>query len=157
MEKKRYYILTNNINDYLDQEFIGYSWKSDERVPELINGKFNLPEIGTNPYVAEANLYAKDGSVSISIEHIDGQYLIGIVDWKEVESDKSVVLEEQTYLTHRLTKLPGAEDFGKLKFVRAWIPVNDPLCEKMEVLEPAWHAFKGFVKVINLNPEIEKS
>jgi CRISPR type III-associated protein (TIGR04423 family) len=157
MEKKSCYLLTNNINDYLDKEFIGYSWKSDNRGPELINGSFTLPEIGTNPYVAEANLYAKDGSVSISIEHIDGQYLIGIVNWKEIEADKSVVLEEQTYLTHRLTELQGAENFGKLKFMRAWIPVKDPLCENMEVLEPAWRAFKGFVKVINLNPETLQS
>ena len=151
MEKKKYYMQPDNLDNYPDKKFTGYYWMSDQTNPELVDGIFTLPKTGANPFVIEANLFANDGLISVSVEHIDGKYLIGIVDWKEV--DKSIVFdpEEPTYLTHRLDNHP------KAKFVRAWIPVEDPECEGMEVLQPAWRAFKGFVKVINLNPEIEQS
>lgn len=151
MEKMKPYIQKNNLDGYLDKEYTGYYWMSNEPVPNLVNGKFTLTDIGNNPFVIEANFYAKDGSISVSLDHIDGKYLIGILDWKQV--DDTIVLEEQNYLTHRLTEIEGAEDYGKARFVRAWIPFEDPECEGMEVLQPAWRAFKGFVKVINLNKE----
>ncbi len=136
MEKMKHYIQTNNLTEYRDLEFTGYYRMSDKPSPDIVDGKFNLPEIGANPFIVEANLYDKKGSVSISIEHIDGKYLIGIVDWKQ--TDANIVLEEQTYLTHGLDHHKGA------KFVRAWIPIPDPECTGMEVLQPAWRAFVGF-------------
>lgn len=140
MEKMNNYIQTDNLDDYKEKEFTGYCWMSDKTMPQLIDdkNKFTLPAPGENPFVAEANLYAKDGSVSVSIEQNDGLYHIGIVNWNEVVKDESVVLEEQTYLTHRM------ENELQAILVRAWIPVKDPLCEYMEVLQPAWRAFAGF-------------
>ena len=138
MAKMKYYTQTNNLDNYSDKEFTGYYWMSDDHAPIQVDGKFALPEIGKNPFIIEANLCADDGSVSISIEHIDGQYLVGIVKWEDVGD---VVLEKQTYLSHRLKDKP------KVEFVRAWIPVADPECEGMEVLQPAWRAFVGFDKI----------
>ncbi len=133
----KHYILTNNLdNKYKDFKYTGYYRMSNEPDPHLITNTFNLPKIGSNPFVIEANLYAKDGSVSISIKHIDGQYIIGIVEWQNV--DQSIILEIQTYLTHGLENIRGA------KFKRAWIPAQDPQCAGMEVLQPAWRAFVGF-------------
>ncbi len=136
MANMKHYIQTNNLNNYRDINFTGYFRMSDSDTPSQVKGNFTLPETGKNPFVIEAGLYADDGSVSISIEHIDGKYLIGIVNWQEM--DASVVLETQTYLTHGLEKIRDA------KFVRAWIPVPDPQCAGMEVLQPAWRAFVGF-------------
>jgi len=120
-----------------DKEYLGYYRMSDKTNSDAVNGKFNPPPKGNNPFIIEANLIATDGSVSISIDHIDGKYLVGIVNWKE--TDESVVLEEQTYLTHRLDNHP------KVTFIRAWLPVADPECaDGLEVLQPAWRAFVGF-------------
>ncbi len=148
MEQKNCYILTNNLGEYRNKEFNGYCWMSDRTIPELVDGQFTLPIPGSNPFVAEANLYSQDGKVSISILHNDGLYLVGIVIWDEVEEKVKknfMETEDKIYLTNRIDKLKGAEKLHKIKFVRAWIPVEDPFCENMEVLQPAWRAFKGFI------------
>lgn len=144
MEKKKCYTLTNNMDDYRNLEFTGYCWMSDEQFPRIVDGVFALPAIGKNPFVAEANLYSKNQQISISIEHNDGRYLVGIVDWNEANKDNSFELEEQTYLSHRLTELPGGQNLKEIIMVRAWVAVEEPLCENMEELRPAWRAFKGF-------------
>lgn len=149
MEKKNCFILTDSLDKYQDKEFTGYRWWSDKTMPEFIDGKFNLPAIGENPFVVEAIVRSKDGKISVSVEHNDGCYLVGIVNWEDAdqaEKDGMVVLEPQTYLTHRLRAQPGDEKYNKIRFERAWIPVEDPLCEGMEVLQPAWRAFTGFDK-----------
>jgi CRISPR type III-associated protein (TIGR04423 family) len=158
MEKKSYYTRKNDLGEYNNMEFIGYKWMSNMEVPELINGKFDLPAKGQNPFVAEANLLTKDGKISISIEHNDGCYLVGIVNWDEVEKAKKdylIVTDPHTYLTHRVTSLNSKEKFNKIKFERAWIPIEDPLCEGMEVLQPAWRAFIGFVDAADSESEID--
>jgi len=126
-----------------DKKYSGYYWMSDEREPKLVDGEFNPPLNGNNPFIIEANLYAKD-EISVSIEHIDGKYLIGIVDWNLV--DETTILESQTYLGRGLKE-------KSVCLAHAWIPVIDPECARMEVLQPAWRAFKGFVKVVNLNKD----
>lgn len=147
-------ILSNNPKElFPGRKYLGYYWMSDEQEPVLVDGNFNPPLSGVNPFIIESNLYAKD-DVSISIEHIDGQYQIGIVKWET--NDLTIVVEEK-YLTHRLQGIKGGENYGKSIFARAWVPVQDPECEDMEVLQPAWRAFKGFVKVFKLNPEKEQS
>lgn len=147
-------ILSNNLKElFSGRKYLGYYWMSDQQVPVLVDGDFNPPLIGVNTFIIEANLYAKD-DISISIEHVDGQYQIGIVKW---DSDDSTIVVEEKYLTHRLKEIKGAENYGKSIFARAWVPVQDPECEGMEVLQPAWRAFKGFVKVITRNQEIEQS
>jgi CRISPR type III-associated protein (TIGR04423 family) len=153
MGKKTCYILTDSLDNYLEKEFTGYCWMSDESLPCLIDGKFTLPAIGANPFVVEANLYSKDEKISVSIEHNDGRYLIGIVNWDEAAKDTSIILEEQKYLTHRLTD----NNFKKIIMVRAWVPVMDPLCENMEVLQPAWRAFKGFKKLSTKSENLDKN
>lgn len=161
MKSEACYILTNSLdNKYLEKEFIGYYWMSDESIPRLVNGTFTLPAIGNNPFLIEANLFSKDEKISVSIEHNDGRYLIGIVDWevvKVLKNDNSIELEEQEYLTHRISEIPGVENLEKIILVRAWVLVQDPLCENMEVLQPAWRAFKGFkeenTKSENLNKD----
>ena len=131
--------LINNLKDIPDKEYTGYYWMSDEDYPRLVSKeKFNPDLKGNNPFIIEGNLFADDGSYSVSIEHIDGKYLIGIVDWGEING-QAVVLEDETYLAHK------AEGFSKVRFKRAWVPAADPECEGMEVLQPAWRAFTGFV------------
>lgn len=151
MEQMKPYILFENMDEFrnkswskwLDKDFTGYYWLSDQTAPEVVEGKFTLPETGKNPFIEEANIYAKDGSVSISIEHNDGRYLIGIVEWNLTSG---IELEETEYLTHRLKGDTVSIDYSQAKLVRAWIPIRDPECEDMEVLQPAWRAFKGFIE-----------
>ena len=132
--------LINDLKNIPEKEFTGYYWMSDENKPHLLfKEKFNPDLKGNNPFIIEGNLFAYDGTVSISIEHIDGQYLIGRINWEDI--DVGIVLEEETYLSSHKT-----EDFKKVKFKRAWIAEADPECEGMEVLKPAWRAFTGFEK-----------
>ncbi len=131
--------LINDLKKIPVKEYTGYYWMSDENYPRLVSKeKFNPVLKGNNPFIIGGNLFADDGSYSVSIEHIDGHYLIGIVKWGAIDK-QAVVLEEETYLAHK------AVGFSKVRFKRAWIPAADPECEGMEVLQPAWRAFTGFV------------
>jgi CRISPR type III-associated protein (TIGR04423 family) len=131
----------NNLCEEIPKlDYKGYFWMSDSKTPVPVDGEFAPNLSGRNPFIIEANLYSEKGSISISIEHIDGKYLINTVNWKDI--DESIELEETDYVTHGLQGNP------KARFVRAWVPAQDPECEKIEVLQPAWRAFKGFINQI---------
>lgn len=131
--------IKNRLDEIPKIDYSGYYWMSDQETPCLVSGKFEPNLSGSNPFIIEGNLFAEDGSCSVSIEHIDGEYKIGIITWALV--DKSVVeLEKQSYLAHKI------DGISKVKLKRAWIPKPDPECAGMDVLQPAWRAFVGFEK-----------
>jgi len=124
------------------EKWDGYLWPSDKTEPGVLSGEpcdFSTYETGdgpANPFVVEANLYCADKDTSVSVRHIDGTYLVNIIDWKTGEDDGEINFHE----------ILAAPALGKqaLTFRQAWIPEPDPACENMNVLTPAWIGFVGF-------------
>lgn len=126
-----------NLNEIPQIDYIGYLWFDDSDTPESVNGPYDFSKITTHPFIIEGNLKAKDASISISIRFLEGEYIVVMVDWDEVEVSDGEFIDHE-YIAH---------GFGKNKtvcFTEAWLPEADPLCDDMESLRPAWIAFNGF-------------
>jgi len=122
----------------------GYLWWSDKTTPDVYKHE-KLPEWNnqTNPFIIEGQLINKSKSISWSIRFVDGDYLVKRYDLAEFEkntTDKKLKFIEKQYLANRLDGL------HKLCFKEFWRPIEDDLCEGMEVLMPAETVFIGFTK-----------
>ncbi len=93
----------SGINDAV--EYSGYLWFDNENKPREIDGKISgkvdLLRMEQLPFIIEGNLIAKDKSHSISIRFVDGNYIIGKVDWSKVPDD--MPCEEHVYLAHNFS------------------------------------------------------
>jgi len=117
--------------------FTGYYWLSDQQKPvQLSEQIFDIQLLEYQPYVVEGRLYSKENDLSIHIHFIDGKYDIFQMNWREKPTEWETI--NSTYLAHDLDKV------NEIKVTEVWIPTNDPNCENMEVLQPAFLAFKGF-------------
>lgn len=117
--------------------FTGYYWLSDQQKPiQLSEQVFDIQLLEYQPYVVEGRLYSKENDLSIHIHFIDGKYDIFQMNWREKPLEWETI--NSTYLAHDLDKV------NEIKVTEVWIPANDPNCENMEVLQPAFLGFKGF-------------
>jgi len=117
--------------------FTGYYWLSDQQKPiQLSEQVFDIQLLEYQPYVVEGRLYSKENDLSIHIHFIDGKYDIFQMNWREKPTEWETI--NSTYLAHDLDKV------NEIKVTEVWIPANDPNCENMEVLQPAFLGFKGF-------------
>jgi CRISPR type III-associated protein (TIGR04423 family) len=117
--------------------FTGYYWLSDQQKPvQLSEQIFDIQLLEYQPYVVEGRLYSKENDLSIHIHFIDGKYDIFQMNWREKPTEWETI--NSTYLAHDLDKV------NEIKVTEVWIPTNDPNCENMEVLQPAFLGFKGF-------------
>ena len=117
--------------------FTGYYWLSDQQKPiQLSEQVFDIQLLEYQPYVVEGRLYSKENDLSIHIHFIDGKYDIFQMNWREKPPEWETI--NSTYLAHDLDKV------NEIKVTEVWIPANDPNCENIEVLQPAFLGFKGF-------------
>jgi CRISPR type III-associated protein (TIGR04423 family) len=117
--------------------FTGYYWLSDQQKPvQLSEQIFDIQLLEYQPYVVEGRLYSKENDLSIHIHFIDGKYDIFQMNWREKPTEWETI--NSTFLAHDLDKV------NEIKVTEVWIPANDPNCENMEVLQPAFLGFKGF-------------
>lgn len=118
--------------------YTGYLWYSDEKEPQILQGKEFELEIAENknPFIIEGKLY--DGKKSISIKYVDGKYLMNTYEVKQEdlkETNPNIVQKEY---------IANFDGVGKLVFLQYWRPVVDALCEGMNVLQPQELVFIGF-------------
>jgi len=121
----------------------GYYWLSDSSSAVLIdNTLINFSEFEKNgrpqnPFIVEANLYNNDSKTSVSIRHIDNEYMLTIINWSEGEE---VEVKEMQFIGHSSLKQK------RLKFHEAWDCRTDEYCENLPVLTPAGIGFVGFAE-----------
>lgn len=126
-------------NSVPDHDYSGYLWFSDSSRAEIINGRLDLDCSETFPFIIEGNLWAEAEEISVSIRFVDGMFLVAIVNLKEAKKEKDhLELVFHEYQSHGFSGNPT------LKFMEAWIAEDDPLCEGLPTLMPAWVAFTGF-------------
>jgi CRISPR type III-associated protein (TIGR04423 family) len=121
----------------LSANYEGYLWWSDQAAPTVLkNGPVKELPNGNNPFIVEGQLFDKANNKSYSIRFVDGDYLIHCFDLNELEKLEYI---EKKYLPNRFP-----DSIKKLCFKEFWRPVEDKLCEGMEVLQPAETVFVGF-------------
>jgi CRISPR type III-associated protein (TIGR04423 family) len=123
------------LKDIPNYAYEGYIWFSDQPKPKVLrNDRFEFENIGQNPFIIEALLWAEKEKVAVHISHTH-RYLIHIYDLKTLENIDN---KEISYLAH---KIDGVK---KLKFRQIWQSEEDSLCEGMDVLEMKAQVFIGF-------------
>lgn len=128
----------DSLSEIPNINYEGYVWLSDKDKPCKVNNEtYDFNSTAVNPFIVEANLYACDKSISVSIRNVNGSYHIGIVDWALVDQNK-VNTSDEKFVTHKI------KDEASMYFTQAWTNEEDDCCEGMEVLTPAWKAFVGF-------------
>jgi CRISPR type III-associated protein (TIGR04423 family) len=118
-------------------KYEGYLWYSNENEPDIIdnNTEFELEITDTkNPFIIEGQLY--DGKKSISIKYTDGQYIVKEYDMSKLETLEK---EPKSFKANRMKRWLNFNQYW-----RAGNDTRDPLCENMEVLQPAELVFIGF-------------
>lgn len=130
--------MKNNIINVIDltQNYEGYLWWSHQTSPNVLNDEpiSQLPE-GKNPFIIEGQLYDDKNKKSYSIRFIDGGYMVKSFDLNNL---KELEFIDKQYLPNRL------DGVKQLCFKEFWRPVEDKLCEGMDVLQPAEIVFVGF-------------
>lgn len=114
--------------------YTGYLWYSDEKEPKIfineeVNSSFDDDE---NPFIVEG--WFTDRKTSYFVQFIDGKHEIFKYDL-----DKLAGLENK-----EKEFIPSFKGVDKLIFRQYWRPVQDNLCENMQVLVPAEFVFEGF-------------
>jgi CRISPR type III-associated protein (TIGR04423 family) len=114
----------------------GYLWYSDNKNPLVIKDDFKDDLLSELPFVLEGNLWAEKEKLSISIKHINGDYIIS-----------SFSLDTIDDLDNKSKKfLSSIPDFTQYKIYQHWESVANENCENMLVAKPLWFAFVGFIK-----------
>jgi len=118
------------------KSYEGYLWWSDKTKPDVYRNE-KLPEWKEhlNPFIIEGQLYDNVNQKSYTIRFVDGNYLVNCFDLNELNGLDYIPKE---YLSNRI------DGVSKLCFREYWRPVEDELCEGMEVLQPAEVVFVGF-------------
>ena len=90
-----------------------------------------------NPFIVEAQLYDANTMLSYSIKYVDGEYWILEHQVASTDFNRTDV-EIKDFYAHRI------KGHKRLQFLQYWIEDKDPLCENMQVLQPAELVFVGF-------------
>jgi CRISPR type III-associated protein (TIGR04423 family) len=126
----------------------GYVWMSDKDRAELIGQQlkpFNeYHNINNNchlNFIYEANLFDRNTNVSIFIQQVDSRWMYRVISL--LKSPDEFNIKDQCNITvYKTTEGLKQKEF--IKILEKWEPESDDLCEKMEVLKPAWNCFIGF-------------
>ncbi|MEA5402816.1 TIGR04423 family type III CRISPR-associated protein [Arcicella sp. DC2W] len=125
------------ITDIPKRKYDGYVWFSDQKEPvPLIQKEYSFEDTKENPFVIEALLWNEEEKISIMVRHT-GKYHIQEFKLKELPTGHE--LEEKVYLPYRL-----GDKVKHVCFKQLWIPEEDELCEKMEVMTMKALIFTGF-------------
>jgi len=125
-----------------EQEYIGYLWLSNSKVPEVYlepsDVSYFLKDMNDdkNPFIIEGQLFSEGVNKSYSIKYVDGEHIVVEYDLNSLPEDW-VCDEDKTFIPNRI-------NVTKLKFRQYWKPEADEFCEGMEVLQPAAFVFVGF-------------
>ncbi len=119
-------------------EYEGYLWMSDSQEPERIDGKYDFSKISINPFIAEGNLKARDGSVSISIRHVGNKLLIYQYDLDKISKISREQITERKYLAQRIVGIKS------IKFITVWMTGENNLAKDFKTLKPIFQVFDGF-------------
>jgi CRISPR type III-associated protein (TIGR04423 family) len=124
------------IEDIPSLNYGGYLWYSDSRNPLIIKDDFKPDLLSELPFVVEGNLWAEKEKVSISIKHINGEYIISSFSLDAIDD-----LESKT--KKFISNIPS---FTQYKIYQHWESVTNENCENMLVAKPVWFAFVGLIK-----------
>ena len=120
----------------------GYIWYSDQTKPEVYDDEyFDGIELddNKNPFIIEAQMYETEKEVSYGVKYVDGGYICK----KYVLTDDDLAnITRKEFYPNRMDKITGK----KLVFKQCWKAEGDPMCEGMEVLQPAELVFVGFTE-----------
>lgn len=124
------------------EKYEGYIWYSNVDKPHVFSGdSFTAADFTNMPFIIEGKLYCIETELSISIKHVDGQYLIHSVILKGLPENQCT---QEEYIAHNL------KGISKIKMLQYWEEGEpDELLSGMTTLIPAWQAFKGFIKENN--------
>lgn len=122
----------------------GYLWWSDKENPDVYQNQPIIsqenkpiwPILSTNPFIIEGNLWDPINEISYLIRFLDGNYLVYRFDIQNINSN------EITELDYHPFRMP--DYITKLNFKEIWTSQQDPLCNRFDVLKPAFIAFTGF-------------
>lgn len=123
----------------LGLKYEGYLWQSDSKKPLILRDD-NIPKdiFKSLPFVIEGYLYCKSkNGLSIKISHLDGAYHVYAVELDQIPTEQ---LTLNTFVARNFSK-----DIKFIQSVQYWHSVPDEYCENMNVLEPSWVAFNGFI------------
>lgn len=124
------------LTEIQERMYEGYIWYSNQEEPKILNDEaFHFTENHMNPFVIEALLYNKSDRISVMVRHT-GKYTIHETSINNLPEGS--ILEEKSFLTHRLTNIT------KAYFKQLWIPEKDIYCSNMEVLKLKAIIFTGF-------------
>ena len=134
----------DRVNQIERGTYEGYIWYSDQQEPEVLEQQnFEcILDCDKNPYIIEAQLYDCSAKISYSVKYVDGNYWAFRFDNVERGASSSVPsseIEECAYCANRMGD-------RMLVFQQWWREQPDPLCEGMQVLQPAEKIFVGFKK-----------
>ncbi len=132
--------MTHNIKE---AKYEGYLWTSDQSKPKMLDGNapFSITlKDGENPFIIEGLLWNPDENESTTIRYVDGHYFVATHEVNQEQLEGNSNTTRVSYIAHRL---PGV---SKLKFLRLWEKLSDPLCENMDTLQLKATLFVGFEK-----------
>ncbi|NWH03870.1 TIGR04423 family type III CRISPR-associated protein [Desulfobacter latus] len=125
----------------LSKAYTGYYWLSDADHPVILENRTIQYQPVLNPFIIEGRLFCDQENTSISIRHIDGQYLIYQIFWDQVASENEISEDQLSYLAASGLAAAGIK---RLKFRRLWQDQKEKNCEDMRVLLPGPVGFIGF-------------
>ena len=80
-------------------EYTGYIWLSDQSKPDILeNETYDFSKIKQNPFIIEAKLFAEKENVSVNVKHIDGKYIISIIELNNIPENAEI--EDKSYLAN---------------------------------------------------------
>lgn len=114
----------------------GYIWMSNSQYPLVLDGRCVEAQdlCGKNPFVVEANLYARTGKISYYVRYVDGVHYVHCYSLTEDDIGKYAT---QVFHSVRMGN-------RELCFLDIWEEVADEACLGMNVLQPATQVFIGF-------------
>lgn len=138
--------MSNTSNNIERGIYEGYLWFSDADAPVVLDGEelavdfdqvltikgrdYDLPS--KRVFIAEAQLFDKDNSISYSVKYVDGQHLV-----KRYEVDRCKETDLKQYYGNGMKKW--------LQFLQYWELQHDSFCCGMETWVPKGLVFVGFI------------
>jgi CRISPR type III-associated protein (TIGR04423 family) len=126
-----------------NETYTGYYWLSDADHPVILENQPITYTPVLNPFIIEGHLFSEKDNASISVRHIDGQYLIYKMFWETAMPEDIISEGTYTYLAGSSFKKSGIKT---LRFRRYWQEHRRENCAGMAVLEPGPVGFIGFGK-----------
>ena len=129
----------------------GYLWYSDEQIPKVFDNEEVELELDdtANPFIVEGQLYDMTEDRSISINFIDGKYIINTYSGKtrQFNDVSGEALTEGNIEQYAPSSRLNLGD-KVLYFARIWVETEDVINDNWKTLCPSGLVFKGFGPLI---------